>query len=220
MKWQPTPVFWPGKSHGQRSLAGYSLWGHKRVRHNLATKPRQWKWKPLSRVRPFETRRVLQARILEWVAFPVSRGSSQRRDQTQVSRIAGRFFTSWATRGAQTTVRTCLKYPRIYSFGRPWGSRSGIHFFFLWHAEHLPWEERVVGNSINQPDAVAGAGSASSPPPFRDSRTSPPSLGASGCPSYWRKLGYKQSPEIWIQTSQFGPHLQISWAVLLNLQWI
>ena len=28
-KWQPTPVFLPGKSRGQRSLAGYSLWGHK-----------------------------------------------------------------------------------------------------------------------------------------------------------------------------------------------
>ena len=27
--WQPTPVFWPGESHGQRSLAGYSPWGHK-----------------------------------------------------------------------------------------------------------------------------------------------------------------------------------------------
>ena len=28
-KWQPTPVFLPGKFHGQRSLAGYSPWGHK-----------------------------------------------------------------------------------------------------------------------------------------------------------------------------------------------
>ena len=28
-KWQPTPVFLPGKSHGQRNLVGYSLWGHK-----------------------------------------------------------------------------------------------------------------------------------------------------------------------------------------------
>ena len=36
---------------------------------------------------------ILQARILEWVAFPFSRGPSQLRDQTQVSRIAGRFFT-------------------------------------------------------------------------------------------------------------------------------
>ena len=36
-KWQPTPVFFPGKSHRQRSLEGYSLWGRKRVRHYLAT---------------------------------------------------------------------------------------------------------------------------------------------------------------------------------------
>ena len=36
---------------------------------------------------------ILQARILEWVAFPFSRGSSQPRDRTQASRIAGRFFT-------------------------------------------------------------------------------------------------------------------------------
>ena len=43
----------------------------------------------------------LQASILEWVAFPFSRGSSQPRDRTQVSRIAGGFFTSWATREAQ-----------------------------------------------------------------------------------------------------------------------
>ena len=44
---------------------------------------------------------VLQARILEWVAFPFSRGSSQPRDQTQVC-IAGGFSTSQATREAQT----------------------------------------------------------------------------------------------------------------------
>ena len=30
-KWQPTPVFLPGESHGQRSLVGYSPWGHERV---------------------------------------------------------------------------------------------------------------------------------------------------------------------------------------------
>ena len=37
---------------------------------------------------------ILQARILEWVAMPSYRGSSQPRDQTQVSRIAGSFFTA------------------------------------------------------------------------------------------------------------------------------
>ena len=40
---------------------------------------------------------ILQARILEWVAGPSSRGSSQPRDQIQVFRIAARFFTVWAT---------------------------------------------------------------------------------------------------------------------------
>ena len=44
---------------------------------------------------------ILQAKILEWLAIPFSKESSKPRDQTQVSRIAGRFFTSWATREAQ-----------------------------------------------------------------------------------------------------------------------
>ena len=37
---------------------------------------------------------ILQARILEWVAFPYSRGSSQPRDEAQASHIEGGFFTS------------------------------------------------------------------------------------------------------------------------------
>ena len=38
---------------------------------------------------------ILQARILEWVAFPFSRGSSRHRNRTGVSCIAGRFFANW-----------------------------------------------------------------------------------------------------------------------------
>ena len=58
---------------------------------------------------------ILQARILEWVAFPFSRGSSQPRDLTQVSCIAGRFFTSWATR-----EKLILKFGWAYYWGRWW----------------------------------------------------------------------------------------------------
>ena len=43
---------------------------------------------------------ILQARILEWVTFPFSRGSSQPRNRTRVCFIAGRFFNSWAIREA------------------------------------------------------------------------------------------------------------------------
>ena len=45
---------------------------------------------------------ILQARILEWVSIPFSRGSSQPRDQTWVFCITGRFFTIWATREDHT----------------------------------------------------------------------------------------------------------------------
>ena len=41
---------------------------------------------------------ILQARILEWVAIPFSRGPSQPRDWTHISCTAGRFCTNWATR--------------------------------------------------------------------------------------------------------------------------
>ena len=44
--------------------------------------------------------RILQARILEWVAIPFSRGSFRPTDITHISRNAGRFFTIWATREA------------------------------------------------------------------------------------------------------------------------
>ena len=62
----------------------------------------------------YTVHRFLQARILESVAFPFSRASSESRDQTQVSRIAGRFFTSWVTRESQ----------EYWSVAYPFSSRS------------------------------------------------------------------------------------------------
>ena len=53
---------------------------------------------------------ILQARILEWVAFPFSRGSSQPRDWTRVSCIAGRFFTNWAMREAQSRHNSSYRF--------------------------------------------------------------------------------------------------------------
>ena len=67
----------------------------------------RWLWAVLSRFSPVQlfatpwtvalqaslSMGILQARILEWVAMPSSRGSSQPRGGTQVSQIAGGFFT-------------------------------------------------------------------------------------------------------------------------------
>ena len=49
----------------------------------------------------FSVHGILQARILEWFTISFSRGSSQPRDRTRVSRIGGRHFNLWATREAQ-----------------------------------------------------------------------------------------------------------------------
>ena len=49
-------------------------------------------------------------RVLEWVAYPFSRGSSQARNWTGISCIAGGFFTSWATREALHTLYTNCKF--------------------------------------------------------------------------------------------------------------
>ena len=60
---------------------------------------------------------ILQARILEWVAISFSRGSSQPRDRTQVSHIAGRCFAPWATREANVCVCVCVyTHSYIYAF--------------------------------------------------------------------------------------------------------
>ena len=61
---------------------------------------------------------ILQVRILEWVAIPFSRGSSQSRDQTWITCTVGGFFTIWAIREAQDLLTTLLmfKVSRIKSF--------------------------------------------------------------------------------------------------------
>ena len=116
-QWQPTPVFLPGESHGWRSLMGYSPRGCK---ESDATKQLHFhftfifKIRRLSQIIHLESESssalsdslwpVLQARILESVAFPFSRGSSQPRDQTQVSYIAGRSFANWAIRDINTMI--------------------------------------------------------------------------------------------------------------------
>ena len=77
---------------------------------------------------------ILQARILEWVAFP--RRSSWPRDRTQVSCIAGRFFTIWAMREAQIS--------RLNSSGRELRSLFWIAHCWLWEKAMAPHSSTVA----------------------------------------------------------------------------
>ena len=70
---------------------------------------------------------ILQARILEWVAFPFSRRSSQPRDRTQVSHIAGGFFTSWATRESQERPSLFSLYNTLCSSSLK--HNKNLHFY-------------------------------------------------------------------------------------------
>ena len=86
---------------------------------------------------------ILQATILEWVAMPSSRESSQPRDQIQVSHIAGGFFTIWATRAAHKKqifayiyihiplcICVLLFYPML-----PWNRCYNFYFIRNWDFE-------------------------------------------------------------------------------------
>ena len=72
-----------------------------------------WACPTLCNLMDYTVHGIFQARILEWVAVPFSRGSSQPRDQTQVSHIAGRFFTSLSHQGSPRTLEW-VAYP-LYS---------------------------------------------------------------------------------------------------------
>ena len=74
-----------------------------KTRNRTATVSRSWKsFSPLWLFQPMDNtvHGILQARILECVAFTFSMGFFQPRDWTQVYHTSGRFFTSWATREA------------------------------------------------------------------------------------------------------------------------
>ena len=114
MKRQPIRVFLPGKSHGQRSLVGYSPWGRKELdmTEQLSVHPPFFQclcmllasdslWPHgLYSLPGSSVHGIFQARIREWVAISPSRGSSWPRNWTQVFCIAGGCFTNWTTREA------------------------------------------------------------------------------------------------------------------------
>ena len=96
----------PGRPGMLRFLGSQRVGHNRAIEMNWTEPPRnrrhvvgKWKCKSLSHVQLFATpwtmQSILKARILEWVAFPFSRESSQPRNWTQVSCIAGEFLTSW-----------------------------------------------------------------------------------------------------------------------------
>ena len=83
---------------------------------------------------------ILQARILEWVAMSSSRGSYQPWDRTQVSHIAGGFFTDWVTRKAQVGSLSLLQGIVLIQ-----ESNQGLlHFRWLLYPTELPGKSPFI----------------------------------------------------------------------------
>ena len=116
---------------------------------------------------PWIVHGIPQARLLEWVAVPFSRGSSQPRDGTQVSCIAGRFFTSWVTleilnwfpnshttahshqkcMWVSSSLHACLRFNKLaYAYC------LGLDLPLLWNPSHF-WpcwlQKRLRGIMVN-----------------------------------------------------------------------
>ena len=93
-------------------------------------------------------RGIFQARVLEWAAISFSRGSSQPRDRTRVSRIVGRRFTIWATRGvSKTGTKLTLRVRRsITNLNGPgWGFQGRA---CLLPPVHCHWLQRTANAGI------------------------------------------------------------------------
>ena len=139
---------------GLAGLYGNSIFSFLRNLHTFSIV----KWKLLSHIwlcNPMDYRvlGILQARILEWVAFSFSSGSSPPRDRTQVSCITDKFFTSRATREAApiyiptssvegfffSTHSLSLIIGRHFSDGYPDLHEVVSHCSFYLHSSNIYW---------------------------------------------------------------------------------
>ena len=117
-KWQPTPVFLPGKFYGQWSLAG--TWGRKELDtaeqysqgiYRLCVCLAAQSCPTLGHSMDCTRQAPLQARILEWVAIPFSNGSSWPRFWSWVFWISSRFSTVWVTRSSSVSYLSLCQVP-------------------------------------------------------------------------------------------------------------
>ena len=100
--WSAVP-HWKGKENLCWLLRVLRRSGHRAYCCCSVAKPRPSHWDPMDCGPPGSSDHgVLQARILEWVAIPFSRGSSRPRDQTPVSCVAGSFFITQSPGKAKT----------------------------------------------------------------------------------------------------------------------
>ena len=129
------------RQHYKRFLDRISFHVHLKVKVNV-TQLCSTLWDPMD----YTVHGIFQARILEWVAFPFSRGSSQPRDQTLVSRIADGFFYQLSHKGHPRTLNQ-VAYP--FSRGSSW-PRNGTQVSSTAGGFFTNWTIREAHKSLNK----------------------------------------------------------------------
>ena len=106
---------------------------------------------------------ILQARILEWVAFPFSRRSTRPRNWTGVSCTAGEFFTSWATREAHVLIVALLIMEKTWdttwmsNYRWIWKEKfNHTVISLLWNYNHEKWCQRAAFSNVNLHKNILG----------------------------------------------------------------
>ena len=89
---------------------------------------------------------IFQARILEWATISFSRGSSQPRDRTQVSCIADRRFTIWATGKPWSSWSYALQLNTMWTFEKGMKTNNGHWHKILWNLNKIC---TLVNNTIS-----------------------------------------------------------------------
>ena len=167
---------------------------------------------------------ILQARILEWVAISFSKGSSQPRNQTQVSCIAGRFFTDWATREASEDTNPIVGAPPSSPNHLPKVSISKYHHIVQWRFQHTGFEgiqhearsSPPLWRSLVNISTSISEGSAEHDPPFPKVQSFV-NYFLGFLPSvYWYSISGAGLPEINFQLRSYY-YLWMSLGKLINL---
>ena len=92
-------------------------------------------------LQPHTVHGIFQARILEWIAFPFSRGSSQPSVQTQVSHIVGRFFTT------EPPGKPIFRLLEVKSSGTPIMIKRYVNVFSIIRLPHFPFYSKSLSVS-------------------------------------------------------------------------
>ena len=147
----PRTIYSPWNSPGQNTGVG-SLSLLQGILPTQGSNPSLWHCRQIL----YQLSHKGSPRILEWVAYPFSSGSSQPRNRTGVSCIAGGFFTNWATREAHMLIVALLIMQKTldttWMSNYRWIWKENFNhtvISLLWNYNHEKWCQIAAFSNVN-----------------------------------------------------------------------